>query len=108
MRQSPTKVVFNYQQGQESQYIYSPKVIQSGFIVGEPVAYTDAPRLPSNYRSFSPTVSRPRAATDIIGSSRRVDYEAPEPSRFAPPPHRPSFPLRQLSPIKSPRGVSQE
>ena len=59
--------------------------------MGDPVAFTDVPKLPSNYQSFSPKLSRPRAVTDHINSSRNINYEAPDPAQFALPPNRPSF-----------------
>jgi hypothetical protein len=41
MRQSPTKIIFNYQQSQIQPNSYSPRLIQSGFVLGEPVALTN-------------------------------------------------------------------
>lgn len=92
MRDSPSKVTFNYPHHHTHLSNYSTRLIQSGFVLGDPVALTDAPQLPSNYQSFSPNRSRPRAATDLISSSRLVDYRAPKPTQFAPPPpaYRPS------------------
>jgi len=34
---------------------YVPKIIESGYIVGPPVAYTQQPSLPANFQAFSPT-----------------------------------------------------
>ena len=68
MRPSPPKVVFNYPQNHNQRPYYEPKVIQSGFIVGEAVGYTPSPHLPNNYQSFSPSRSRPRATTSFITS----------------------------------------
>lgn len=62
MRQSPTKVVFRYPNHKEEVPLYSPQLIHSGYIVGEPVAYTDHPQLPPNYQSFSPK-QRQRSVT---------------------------------------------
>lgn len=33
---------------------YVPKIIESGYIVGPPVAYTQQPYLPNNYIPYSP------------------------------------------------------
>jgi len=41
MRQSPTKVTFNYPHSQIQPNLYSPRLIQSGFVLGEPVALTN-------------------------------------------------------------------
>jgi hypothetical protein len=34
---------------------YVPKIIESGYIVGPPVAYTQQPSLPANFHAFSPS-----------------------------------------------------
>jgi hypothetical protein len=104
MRESPTKITFNYSANPPPPNHYSPRLIQSGFVLGEPVALTDVPQLPPNYNSFSPKAPRNRATTDFILSSRRVDYEAPEPAQFAPP--RPSFSRTKIP--KAPQSVSLE
>lgn len=105
MRESPTKVTFNYPyQQQPTSNNYSARLIQSGFVLGEPVALTDVPQLPINYQSFSPKAPRNRATTDFIISSRRVDYEAPEPAQFAPP--RSSFSRTKIQ--NAPQTVSIE
>jgi hypothetical protein len=91
MRQSPTRVVFNYSGHREDPPLYSPQLIHSGYIVGEPVAYTEHPQLPPNFQSFSP--KRPRAITSApLNQSVRYNrnsfeskYEAPDPAIFAPP-----------------------
>lgn len=96
MRQesSPTKIVFNYaNQPQQRPHVlststYEPRIIQSGFVLGEPVAYTGVPQLPSQFKPFSPKASRQRVTSDFLVSSRRHLYEAPEPSKFAPPNRR--------------------
>ena len=36
-----------------------PKYIESGYIVGPPIAYTNQPALPANYTPFSPTHTPP-------------------------------------------------
>ncbi len=66
MKQSPTKVTFNYPHAQIQPNLYSPRLIQSGFVLGEPIALTSEPQLPPNYQSFSPKISRPRAFTQNI------------------------------------------
>jgi hypothetical protein len=63
MRQTPTNVVFHYS-NQKEQPLYSPQLIHSGYIVGEPVAYTDQPQLPKTYHTFSPK-PRHRATTSF-------------------------------------------
>lgn len=93
MRQSPTRITFNYPQSHIQPNLYSPRLIQSGFVLGEPIVLTNQPQLPPNYHSFSPKISRPRAYTQNIYESRERIYEAPEPSQFAPPPHRISLPV---------------
>ena len=97
---SPPKVFFNYghQQLLQRSQAYSPNVHQSGYILGEPITYNNVGQLPNNLHSYSP--SRPRASTDFITSSRIGEYEAPDPSRFAPPPNRNAY--RQYSPPRLP------
>lgn len=34
---------------------FVPKIIESGYIVGPPIAYTQAPSLPANFNAFSPS-----------------------------------------------------
>jgi hypothetical protein len=36
---------------------YSPRLIQSGFLIGEPVAFSDRPILPNEFKQFSPKKS---------------------------------------------------
>ena len=103
MRQSPTKVVFNYGHQELLGRRYSPEVVQSGYILGEPISYKNLAQLPNNYHTLSP--SRPRASTDFLTSSRIAEYQAPDPSRFAPPPSRPSY--RLASPPKAVSHVIQ-
>ena len=71
MRQSPAKITFNYATQKEEAPLYSPQLIHSGYIVGEPVAYTDHPSLPPNYQLFSP--KRQRAITSLP-LNRSVHY----------------------------------
>ena len=72
-QQSPTKVTFNYNHKERT--LYEPKLIQSGYIIGEPVAYTDPNRLAVPLSSYSP--QRPKIHTEYIGSSRLGEYRAP-------------------------------
>lgn len=37
MRISPTRVTFNYPRNTTPPHIYSPRIVQSGYIVGEPL-----------------------------------------------------------------------
>lgn len=77
MSQSPARVTFSYAHPNTPQR-YSPRLIQSGFLIGEPIAFTDQPHLPPQYQSFSPKPSRLRTAS-------LLDYRALEPAHFAPP-----------------------
>ena len=88
MRQSPPKVIIRYPVHREDPALYSPKLIHSGYVVGEPVTYTEQPQLPLNYQSFSP--KRQRAITSVplnqsVRYSGDIVYEAPNPVIFAPP-----------------------
>jgi hypothetical protein len=38
---------------------FVPKIIESGYIVGPPIAYTQGPNLPPNFQAFSPAKSGP-------------------------------------------------
>lgn len=38
---------------------FVPKIIESGYIVGPPIAYTQAPTLPPNFTAFSPAKMAP-------------------------------------------------
>ena len=49
---------------------FVPKIIESGYIVGPPVAYTQAPNLPPNFQAFSP-------AKSIANSSSKVVFSQP-------------------------------
>lgn len=46
MRVSPNKINISYQNHYQSTYAYEPKIIKSGYIIGEPIAFTNQPILP--------------------------------------------------------------
>jgi hypothetical protein len=75
MRQSPTKVVFRYPVVKEEPPLYSPQLIHSGYIIGEPIGYTEHPQLPPSFASFSP--KRQRAITaNALNQSLRINRES--------------------------------
>lgn len=52
---------------------FVPKIIESGYIVGPPIAYTQAPNLPPNFQAFSPNKS---SLPVLLDSSQKhtLDY----------------------------------
>lgn len=51
---------------------FVPKIIESGYIVGPPIAYTQAPSLPSNFQAFSPSKS---SLPVLMDSSQKHMYD---------------------------------
>jgi hypothetical protein len=53
---------------------FVPKIIESGYIVGPPVAYTQAPNLPPNFQAFSPAKQGPY---EVGNSSSKIVFNQP-------------------------------
>lgn len=62
---------------------FVPKIIESGYIVGPPVAYTQAPNLPPNFQAFSPIkptvpiILDSSVRNDFVGSTSKVTISQP-------------------------------
>lgn len=60
---------------------FIPKIIESGYIVGPPIAYTQQPYLPPNFASFSP--NKPVPVTQV---NNIPNHFSPARSRAITPP----------------------
>lgn len=56
-------------EGSNTQYV--PKIIESGYIVGPPIAYTQNPNLPNNFQPFSPVKNSMPIMFDHMNRSQR-------------------------------------
>jgi len=50
---------------------YVPKIIESGYIVGPPIAYTQNPNLPNSFQPFSPVKNSMPIMFDQMNRSQR-------------------------------------
>jgi hypothetical protein len=70
---------------------YVPKIIESGYIVGPPIAYTHQPGLPANFQPFTPTKQHDPTITFSAepqfrpnAHSRITIQPSPPPSNYQP------------------------